>query len=123
MLIVSIIATHYFLLLSAGAIHGGQHRQKISYPKMMASIHSRAIAFGLIFAFIPTALGMNSTGKVTTAFIDRPAAIYSDHGSTSIAPRNLSGTQLARTVSHIAAIASLLFYVCHLSIVCIGHTI
>jgi Ca2+/H+ antiporter len=119
MLIVSIIATHYFLLLGLGAIHGGQHRHKISYPKLMASMHSRAIVFGLIFAFIPTALGMNSMGKVTT----RSATFHSDHGSTSIAPRRLSGTQIAGTVSHIAAIASLLFYVCHSSIVCNGHRI
>jgi hypothetical protein len=121
MLIVSIIATHYFLLLGLGAIHGGQHMQKISYPKLMASIHSRALVFGLIFAFIPTALGIYSMGEVTTTLSGRSAAIQSDHESTSIVPRSRSEMQLAGTVSHIASIASLLFFVCHSSIVCNGH--
>jgi hypothetical protein len=98
-LLLSIVATNYFLLLGLGRMY--DHKRQPIDPQ-----HAPALLFGLVMIVLPTALG---TAGLGFAFAD-------------VAPSSTTLLQKAATMSHIIAVLSLVIFVAHVTLVCYLHS-
>jgi hypothetical protein len=98
-LLLSIVATNYFLLLGLGRMY--DHKRQPIDPQ-----YAPALLFGLVMTVLPTALG---TAGLGFAFAD-------------MAPSSATLLHKAATMAHIIAVLSLVIFVAHLTLVCYLHS-
>lgn len=101
-LLLSFVATNYFLWLGLARIYGNKHQH--NYATVMASIHMRALFWVLTLAIIPSALP-------TSVDDGRFAKSSSSHANTS-----------AATSAIVAAVMSLLVLFLYTADICLKHS-
>jgi hypothetical protein len=100
-LLLSIIATNFFLLLGLGRIY--YHKRRQARPNTIASLHTSALLASIVFALIPITL---------PTIISDSRSTTSSYGNTEVAPSALVVVRTAAIIS-LLVYASQIFPLCY----------
>jgi uncharacterized membrane protein YtjA (UPF0391 family) len=104
-LILSIVATNYFLLLGLGRMY--DHKRQQTFTDAINPRYACVLLFSLVITVLPTALddGLSASTRL-------------DHAVTNMAPSNATMPQKAATMARIIAVLSLVIFVVYVTLVC-----